>query len=38
LNFGRIISSLVIAVGMVLLISVPSLRQRAAISPEAAAH
>ena len=38
LNFGRITSSLMIAAGMVLLISVTSLRQRAAASPEAAAH
>ncbi len=38
LNFGRITSSLVIAVGMVVLIAVTSLRKRADVSPQAAAH
>ena len=38
LNFGRITSSLVIAVGMVVLIALTSLRKRADVSLRAAAH
>lgn len=38
LHFGRITSSLVIAVGMVILIAATSLRKRASVSPAAAAH
>ncbi len=38
LNFGRIMSSLVIAAGMVLLIATTSLRKRTEVSPDATAH
>jgi uncharacterized membrane-anchored protein len=38
LNFGRITSSLVIAAGMVVLIATTSLRRRASVGPDAAAH
>jgi uncharacterized membrane-anchored protein len=38
LNFGRFTSSLVIAVGMVLLIATTSLRERAGVGPDAGAH